>query len=90
MYIRPAYRGSGLSHLLMDAFASCGRGEGLDKLVLVTGYRQRAARRVYERCGWRRRELWGKFLEESRKPGREEWGDEEVPGGLVGMELDLK
>jgi putative acetyltransferase len=47
MYTRPAYQGRGIGGRILDAIESLARREGISRLVLETGDRHPAARRVY-------------------------------------------
>ena len=53
MYVRPAFRGRGLGHVLIEHLAELARARGLDRLRLETGIHQRAAIALYERAGFR-------------------------------------
>ena len=81
-YIRPQFRGPSqsstsvpLSSLLLSHCHSYAQSTlKLQRLILVTGYRQLAAIRVYERAGWTDRGeigLWGTFIDEVKSRGME-------------------
>jgi GNAT superfamily N-acetyltransferase len=53
MYLRPAWRGRGLSRLLLEALESHARALGYRRARLDTGDRQPAARRLYLSAGYR-------------------------------------
>lgn len=52
MYVRPGYRGRGLSAQLLAKLADHARGQGITLLRLETGVHQHAAIRFYEREGF--------------------------------------
>jgi putative acetyltransferase len=54
MYIRPAYRGQGLSKLMMQHLETYARDQGTDVLRLETGNLQTEAIALYERMGFYR------------------------------------
>jgi GNAT superfamily N-acetyltransferase len=53
MYIEPAWRGRGLSRVLLEALESRARELGYSHARLDTGDRQPAARHLYETAGYR-------------------------------------
>jgi RimJ/RimL family protein N-acetyltransferase len=53
MYVVPEATGQGVGARLMHALLSCARTEGLESLVLTVTEGNEAARRLYERCGFR-------------------------------------
>lgn len=53
LYVRPAYRGSGLGRLLAERVVEDARSLGYDNLKLDTLPRMRAAQRLYEELGFR-------------------------------------
>lgn len=52
MYVRPAYRGRGLSKLMLEHLVAHAREQGLPTLRLETGYLQSEAIRLYEHMGF--------------------------------------
>jgi GNAT superfamily N-acetyltransferase len=52
MYLRPAYRGQGVSDLLLEALEKYGRESGYKWLYLDTAANMKAAARFYERKGF--------------------------------------
>jgi GNAT superfamily N-acetyltransferase len=54
MYVRPGLRGHGLGRRLLDVALEWARSEGMGRVVLDTTEDMRAARRLYERAGFRR------------------------------------
>ncbi|MEN0109665.1 MAG: GNAT family N-acetyltransferase [Planctomycetota bacterium] len=53
LYVDAAERGSGVGAALMAAAEAHGRATGATRLVLVTAVDNSAAKRLYERHGWR-------------------------------------
>jgi RimJ/RimL family protein N-acetyltransferase len=53
MYVAPEVAGQGVGAKLLQALLACSRGEGLESLVLTVTEGNEAARRLYERCGFR-------------------------------------
>ena len=70
MYVRPSARwsggatgrGMGVARKLLECVEDEARRLGLEMLVLETGVRQRAAVRLYEREGWRRRDVYAEYV----------------------------
>lgn len=52
MYVRPAFRGKGLSKLMLEHLAGYAREHGITLLRLETGIHQREAIGLYERMGF--------------------------------------
>lgn len=52
MYVRPAFRGKGLSKLMLEHLAAYARDRGVNLLRLETGIHQREAIGLYERMGF--------------------------------------
>jgi RimJ/RimL family protein N-acetyltransferase len=53
MYVVPEVAGKGVGGLLLQALLARARAEGLESLVLTVTEGNEAARRLYERCGFR-------------------------------------
>ncbi|HWS58052.1 MAG TPA: GNAT family N-acetyltransferase [Actinotalea sp.] len=64
MYVRPGYRGRGLSRLVLRALESRALDAGLDRLVLETGVRQPEALGLYRSAGYRQVARYGAYLDE--------------------------
>ncbi|MDP3738535.1 MAG: GNAT family N-acetyltransferase [Hyphomonadaceae bacterium] len=60
MLVRPAYRGRGISKLMLQRLEDIARRRGVKKLVLMCGPRQPEALRLYERGGYSVRNAYGK------------------------------
>jgi GNAT superfamily N-acetyltransferase len=52
MYVRPRFRGLGLSKLVLEQLTEHARGHGIQVLRLETGIHQREAIGLYERMGF--------------------------------------
>lgn len=52
MYVRPAWRGSGVADDLLAVIEQVARDEGVPRLLIHTGDRQHAALRFYDRHGY--------------------------------------
>ncbi len=61
MYVRPAFRGRGVSKALLCQLESAARDEGYTALTLETGTVQHAALRFYEREGFARCNSFGDY-----------------------------
>ncbi|MDE2564784.1 MAG: GNAT family N-acetyltransferase [Burkholderiales bacterium] len=61
MYVVPAERGRGVAYALLQALEARARELGRLRLQLETGRDQRAAVRLYERCGYTRCEAFGGY-----------------------------
>jgi putative acetyltransferase len=61
MMVLPERRGQGIGRRLLDALERTLLGDGIERALLETGERQRAAVRLYERCGYRRRGPFGGY-----------------------------
>lgn len=60
--VRPAYRGKGVAGRLLEAVEDLARRElGVDLLVLETLLLMTSARRLYERNGYHKREIYGRY-----------------------------
>ena len=62
MYVRPAYRGRGLSALVLASLERLAVDAGLRRLVLETGLLQAAAVRLYRSAGYRRIPTYGPYV----------------------------
>jgi ribosomal protein S18 acetylase RimI-like enzyme len=58
MYVRPEYRGQGIAEGLLSALENFARQHGYEELYLDTAADMTAAARLYERCGYERRERY--------------------------------
>jgi GNAT superfamily N-acetyltransferase/dephospho-CoA kinase len=65
MYVRPAYRGRGLSRLVLARLEQIAAENGLRRLILETGTRQVEAIRLYRSAGYRRIPDYGPYDERS-------------------------
>lgn len=63
MYVRPDARGNGVARAILAQLEHEARTRGHASLVLETGDAQRAAIRLYERSGFRRRTAFGKYAQ---------------------------
>jgi putative acetyltransferase len=61
MYVDPAQRGQRIGERLLAALEGSLRECGVDRALLETGEAQRAAVRLYERCGYVRRAAFGGY-----------------------------
>jgi putative acetyltransferase len=61
MYVKPAYRGNGIAHRLLDKLESLAQEAGIRVLRLETGTRQQEAMKLYERCGFKRCAVFGNY-----------------------------
>jgi GNAT superfamily N-acetyltransferase len=64
MYVRPRYRGLGLSKQMLDHLAGYTRGNGVSLLRLETGIHQLAAIGLYERAGFKSVPPFGAYHED--------------------------
>lgn len=62
MYVRPAFRGRGLSTLVLARLEQVAVEAGLRRLVLETGLLQPAAVRLYRSAGYRRIHAYGPYV----------------------------
>ncbi len=62
MYVRPAFRGRGLSGLVLARLEELAREAGLRRLVLETGLLQVPAVRLYRSAGYRRIATYGPYV----------------------------
>ena len=62
MYVRPAYRGRGLSALVLARLERLAAEAGLRRLVLETGLLQEPAVRLYRSAGYRRIATYGPYV----------------------------
>ena len=63
MYVRPAYRGRGLSRAILAALEDEARAEGATTVILETGDRQAEAIALYERHGYESIPKYGPYVE---------------------------
>ena len=63
MYVRPAHRGRGYSRLVLHRLEGIAAAEGLRRLILETGTRQREAIGLYRAEGYRRIPCYGPYDE---------------------------
>ena len=64
MYVRPAFRGSGLGKLILARLADYALGRGVNVLRLETGVHQAHAIRLYEGSGFHRIRPFGSYRED--------------------------
>ena len=64
IYVRPQYRGLGLSKLIMEALADYARENGIPILRLETGIHKPEAIGLYESLGYRRIGAFGEYKED--------------------------
>lgn len=64
MYVRPAFRGSGLGKRLLVHLADHARSRGVGRLRLETGIHQHEAIALYERMGFHRIPPFGPYTED--------------------------
>ena len=64
MYVRPAFRGQGLSKLMLNHLAEYAGNRGVDLLRLETGIHQQEAIGLYERMGFYRVPPFGEYRED--------------------------
>jgi len=63
MFVLPAYRGRGISKLLLQQIEQYAvKDLNVDVIVLETGNRQRASLRLYEGMGYQRRSMFGEYV----------------------------
>ena len=63
MYVRPAFRGRGLSRRALVALEQIATERGLRRLILETGVRQPDAIRLYRSAGYRRIPGYGPYVD---------------------------
>ncbi len=64
MYVRPAFRGTGLGRRMLDHLVAHAQGLGVTLLRLETGIHQQAAIHLYERAGFRRIAPFGPYFDD--------------------------
>jgi putative acetyltransferase len=79
MYVRPQFRGLGLSKLMLNHLADYARSHGIGILRLETGIYQQAAIRLYERVGFQRTPPFGEYREDPLSRFYEKRIDMEAP-----------
>ncbi|MEV6410943.1 GNAT family N-acetyltransferase [Kribbella sp. NPDC051718] len=62
MYVEPAFRGRGIASAVLAGLEELASGVGYRALRLATGERQPEAIALYERCGYRSTEPYGKYV----------------------------
>ena len=65
MFVRPGFRGRGLSRLMLEHLVKHVRDEGLAVVRLETGIHQAAAIRLYESSGFARRAAFGEYVDDA-------------------------
>ncbi len=65
MFVAEAYRGRGLSRVLLAALEDSARAAGVRRFRMETGSRQPEAIRLYETSGYTRIENFGVYKEEA-------------------------
>jgi len=63
MFVVPAMRGRGVGRAVLTALAAEGRRLGVERLVLETGERQKAAMALYDRAGFVRVPAFGEYVD---------------------------
>ena len=63
MFVVPAMRGRGVGRAVLAALAAEGRRLGVERLVLETGERQKAAMALYDRAGFVRIPAFGEYVD---------------------------
>ncbi len=61
MYVSPAHRGRGIAAALLRQLEAAAAADGVTLALLETGEAQTEAVRLYERCGYRRRDAFGGY-----------------------------
>jgi putative acetyltransferase len=61
MYVDPALRGQRIGERMLASLEGSLRERGVERVLLETGEAQRAAVRLYERCGYARRAAFGGY-----------------------------
>lgn len=64
MFVRPRFRGRGLSHRMLEHLVEHARERGVRLVRLETGIHQTAAIRLYESRGFRRIPPFGEYVED--------------------------
>lgn len=64
MYVRPPFRGRGLSRLVLTELERLAVGHGMTRLILETGVRQPEAIGLYRSAGYRRIPRYGPYVDE--------------------------
>ena len=62
MYVKPSWRGRGVSRVLLSALEGEARRLGVSRVVLETGTRQHEALGLYRACGYTRVEAFGEYV----------------------------
>ena len=63
MYVTPKLRGQRVAELLLIELEGTLRSEGIGAAMLETGNKQHEAVRLYERCGYAKRAIFGAYSE---------------------------
>lgn len=64
MYVRKAYRGRGISRLLLDHIESCTQGLGYSRILVETGDRQPEAQALFRSNGYHQIDPFGEYLDD--------------------------
>jgi GNAT superfamily N-acetyltransferase len=62
MYVAPTFRGRGIATAVLSGLEELATGVGYRAIRLATGERQPEAIALYERCGYRSTEPYGKYV----------------------------
>lgn len=65
MFVRSAFRGKGLSRLMLDHLSAYATAQGIDVLRLETGIHQAAAIKLYESAGFVRIAPFGDYFDDA-------------------------
>lgn len=63
MYVTPAWRGRRIGEVLLRALEEAALSRGATRVRLETGVEQAESLRLYERCGYRRIERFGHYVD---------------------------
>ena len=64
MFVKPEARGHRIAEKILNHLDAVARGEGITRLLLESGVRQPEALRLYERCGYSVRGIFGGYSDE--------------------------
>ncbi len=65
MFVLPTCRRLGVGRRILVELEACARAQGLGRVMLETGIAQPEAIGLYERAGYRRRGVYGDYVEDS-------------------------